>query len=280
VTGDDSLLALYDRALRKEIHYGHTRREVVDGVIRHVAEPPRLSFVLYSDLDEQTADAAIESQIAFFRQLGQPFEWKVYEHDRPPDLRERLVRQGLIADDPDTIMVLDLREAPEALLAPVEADVRRLSGPEQLDDVIGVLRAVYDAPFDWVYPQLGGDMARPGYLSVYVAYVDEEPASTAWSYFYPDSPFAGLWGGTTLESYRRQGLYTALLATRVQEAIRRGKRYLVIDTSDMSRPIVARHGFRLLVRAHGCQWRPVLDEETPEHAFTTAEAPEDELSGN
>lgn len=277
---DKSLLALYDRALRQEIRYDHTRREVVGGVIRHVAEPPRLNFVLYSELDEASADAAIESQIAYFRELGQPFEWKVYDHDQPADLRERLLRHGLIADDPDTIMVLDLEAAPAALLAPIEADVRRLRSPDQLDDAISVLRSVYDAPFDWVYPQLGGDMTRPDYLSVYVAYVDGVPASTGWTYFYADSPFGGLWGGSTLAEYRRQGLYSALLATRVQEAIRRGRRYLTIDASDMSRPIVSRHGFRLLAIAHGCQWRPVLDKQPESDPAPAARQLENELPGN
>lgn len=277
---DESLLALYDRALRKEIRYGHTRREVADGVIRHLAEPPRLNFVLYSELDEASADAAIESQIAYFRELGRPFEWKVYDHDRPADLRDRLLAHGLVADEPDTIMVLDLQAAPESLLAPVEADVRRLASPEQLDDVVAILKAVYDLPFDWVYPQLGGDMARPDYLSIYVAYVDGIPAATAWTYFYPDSPFAGLWGGSTVASYRRQGLYSALLAARVQEAIERGKRYLIIDASDMSRPIVARHGFRLLTIAHGCQWRPIHDAEYETAPATTTERPEDEQPGS
>lgn len=261
---DASLRALYDRALRKEIRYDHTRRDVIGAVIRHVAEPPRLNFVLYSELEESNADAAIEEQIAFFRELGQPFEWKVYDHDRPADLRERLLRYGFIADEPDTIMVLDLEDAPAALLQPVEADVRRLQSPDQLDDVVGILKEVYGTDFAWVYPQLGGDMVKEGYLSVYVAYVNDVPASTAWIYFYPDSSFAGLWGGSTRAINRRLGLYSALLAARVQEASERGTRYLTIDASEMSRPIVARHGFRLLARAHGCQWRPILDEEPEE----------------
>ncbi len=257
---DDRLRALYDRALRQDIRYRHTHREVVGGVVRHVAEPPRLSFVLYSDLNKENADAAIAEQVAHFRALGRPFEWKVYDHDRPADLRERLLRHGFIADEPDTIMVLDLQRPSESLLRPLEADVRRLTDPRQLDDVVAILEGVYETSFGWVYPQLGGDMAIPGYLSVYVAYVDGAPASAAWIYFYPDSSFAGLWGGSTLARYRRLGLYGTLLAARVQEALQRGARYLTIDASEMSRPIVNRHGFRLLARAHGCQWRPMLDE--------------------
>ena len=68
-------------------------------------------------------------------------------------------------------------------------------------------------------------------------------------YYHLHSQFAGLWSGATLPAYRRRGLYTAVLAVRVQEAIRRGYHFLTIDASPMSRPIVARHGFQLLTYA-------------------------------
>jgi predicted acetyltransferase len=68
------------------------------------------------------------------------------------------------------------------------------------------------------------------------------------------SPFASLWGGSTVATHRKQGFYTALLAVRVQEAIRRGARYLTIDASPMSRPIVARFGFMHLTTAYACNW--------------------------
>ena len=52
-----------------------------------------------------------------------------------------------------------------------------------------------------------------------------------------------------------QGFYTALLAVRVQEAIARGRRYLTIDASPMSRPIVERFGFVRLAESTPCIWR-------------------------
>ena len=67
-----------------------------------------------------------------------------------------------------------------------------------------------------------------------------------------------MWGGSTLPLYRRRGLYTALLALRVQEAIRRGYRFVAIDTSPMSRPIVEKHGFRLITYAQDHDWQPAL----------------------
>jgi hypothetical protein len=41
----------------------------------------------------------------------------------------------------------------------------------------------------------------------------------------------------------------------VQEARRRGYRFLTIDASPMSRPIVAKHGFQVLTYAHACEWK-------------------------
>lgn len=67
-------------------------------------------------------------------------------------------------------------------------------------------------------------------------------------------------GASTVERFRRRGLYTALLATRAREAQRRGYRSLTLDASSMSRPIVARHGLELLTYAHVCEW-PHPDEK-------------------
>ena len=53
----------------------------------------------------------------------------------------------------------------------------------------------------------------PDYLSVYLAYVDGQPAACGWARFPAGSPFASLWGGSTLPEQRGRGLYASLLAT-------------------------------------------------------------------
>jgi hypothetical protein len=128
-----------------------------------------------------------------------------------------------------------------------------------LADVVEIETQVWGEDFDWIREQLGNNLERPGYLSVYVAYVEGKPACSGWTYYTPNGHFASLWGGSTVEAYRKQGLYTAVLATRVQEAIQRDYRFLTIDASPMSRPIVGRHGFRLLAYAHACEWKPGKD---------------------
>ena len=106
--------------------------------------------------------------------------------------------------------------------------------------------------FDWVYQRLGRHLEIPGYLSLYVAYVDNEPASCGWAYFRSTSQFAGLYGGSTISKARKHGLYTALLAARVQDALRRGMRLLTIDATPMSRPIAARYGFERITSVREC----------------------------
>lgn len=253
----DELLTLFDREQRIDIEFPDMRKEVLPHVVRFVRPAPGMSFILYSRLDEADVDAVIEEQVAYFSENDQRFEWKVYDHDTPADLKERLVAHGFEPEDPDAVMVLDVQEAPPVLLEPVTADVRALTERDQLDDVITVLEAVWGGDFSWVTERLGSHLEVPGYLNVYVAYAgaDDEPACAGWIYFYSNSQFAGLWGGSTVSEYRKQGLYTAVLAARVQEAMRRGYRFLTIDASPMSRPIVARHGFKLLTYAHACEWQ-------------------------
>ena len=248
------VLALYDREQRREIQFPGMEREETPGIVRYVRPLPGMSFVLYSDLDDATADATIDEQLAYFRANDLKFEWKVYGHDRPTDLVARLVARGFEAEPRDDIMVLDVANAPAALLAETAADVRRLTDPARLADVQAVLAAVWGEDFSWVHDRLGLAMGIPGYLSVYVAYVDETPACAGWIYF-EKGHFAGLWGGSTLEAYRGQGLYTALLAARVREARARGVPYLTIDAGEMSRPIVARHGFQTITTATACKWQ-------------------------
>src|SRR4051812_15195613 len=50
--------------------------------------------IIYSSLSADTADAAIDREIEHHRQLEAAFEWKVYAHDGPPDLIDRLRRRG------------------------------------------------------------------------------------------------------------------------------------------------------------------------------------------
>lgn len=249
----DQILRLYDDDQRIHSEAPLYRREEDEGVIRSIPlQSGRNGFVIYSHLDESNANRMIQAQIDRFTDLGVNFEWKLFAHDTPADLRERLLAHGFESDEDEAILVLDLEEAEESLFhSPADADaaisVEHLERPEQLRDVLAVEEVVWNSKMDWLQGDLGAYLERyPDQASVYVAYVDGAPASAAWAFYQPRSRFVGLFGGSTLEEYRGKGLYTALLAARAEEARQRGRRFLTVDASSMSRPILEKRGFRLL----------------------------------
>lgn len=247
----EKVLALFDTEQRIMIEHPEARKETLPHLVRFIRPAPGSSFITYSRLDESTADAVIQSQVEDFRQRGLHFYWKVYGHDTPADIKQRLVNHGLAMDpnESGSLMVLDVQEAPQALLQPVTADIRQIKHGWGIRDAITVMEQVWGGKFTWMRDRMGGHLKIPGYLSLYVAYEKRKPTCTAWTYFSANSQFASLWGGSTVPEARGKGLYTQILAVRVQEAIRRGRRFLYLDANQNSRPIVEKHGFQFLTTA-------------------------------
>jgi len=250
----DDILALYDLEQRINIEYPGVRKEHRPHVIRFINQKGGPHFILYSRLAGADVESVITEEQAYFGQLGD-VEWKVYAHDQPADLRQRLLASGFEPEGPEAVMVLDLEETSEIITStPDSITVRRLEQASQLKVVRQIEETVWGEDMAWINEQLGADMEKADYLSVYAAYVDGQAACAGWIYFHANGQFADLWGGSTLPEHRGRGLYTALLSVRAQEAAARGYRFLTIDTSPMSQPIVAKHGFRLLTTAWACKW--------------------------
>ena len=253
----EEILALYDQEQRREVEYPGARREETPQIVRHVALMEHdQGFVLYSQVNSSNAEEIIGEQIAYFTGIGQDFEWKLYSHDTPPDLKDRLEALGFLIGESEAVMALELDAASALLLEPVSQDVRRITTPQKIGDVVFVQEQVWDTDFGGLAERLVNDLRyNPEHLSVYVAYEDNSPVSTAWIYFHPNSQFASLWGGSTLPAYRERGLYTALLAVRLQEAQQRGVRFLTVDAGPMSQPILEKHGFQKITTAYACIWK-------------------------
>lgn len=251
----NNLLVRYDKDLRLRIMYPEARKEITNDVVRIIRQAPGMNVVSFTFANETKLHDVIHQQLEYFRPLEQPFTWKVYEHDLLPSLKKKLSAHGFVSDeDPAAVMVLDVKNAPALLSQAVEADIRRIDTVEGLKDVIYVLDKVWGGHNTWVNDRLGLHLGIPGYLSVYAAYVENEPASIAWTYF-PRGHFATLFAGSTIAEYRKQGLYTSLLATRLKEIRERGYRYAVVEAGAMSKPIVAKHGFQHLTTVHDYEWK-------------------------
>ena len=244
-----TILHLYDQEMRQDYPPGQVNVYRRPGLTYFTVSPttPRSGWVVYTRLDAQTAGEAIQSTIDFFRQYGGEFEWKVYDHDTPPDLKERLLAHGFVAEEQESVVALDLQSAPPDFWQPASADIRRVTEPAQLADITRIESEVWGEPFDDLETMLSAEMqAAPDSISIYVAYADGRPASSAWIRFYPGRQFAELYGGATIPAQRGKGLYTALVKARAHEARQRGVRFLLVDASDMSRPVLEKLGFVFL----------------------------------
>jgi len=247
------ILALYDRD-RQEVEIFGMEREQVSSVVRHIF-PDGSGLIIYSDLTGATAEQAIGEQVSHFEAQGCDLSWIVYQHDRPHDLKDRLLAHGFEADDPEAILVLDLEQVSPFLLQSVGHDVRRIDDPGRLDDVITIHQRVWQSDFaQWRASLASRLVEAPHTLRLYVAYVDGVPVSTAQVSLYAQRPFASLVRAATLPVYRGRGLFTALVATIVQETRQRSIPFLDTEANDMSRPILEKLGFQFLTWAHLCTW--------------------------
>jgi predicted GNAT family acetyltransferase len=251
------ILALFDQDQRKKVEFPDMRREVTPELVRHVdSSAGGEGLLTYSQLTETNADDAIRAQVRYFESLGQDFEWKLYDYDQPSDLKERLESGGFIIGAAEAVMLLDLQAAPGILWQPPRQQVQPITDAGQIADVLAIHQQVWEEDFSSLGEYLAGTLSRhPEQMSVYMAYVDGQPASAAWIYFQKHSQFASLWGGATIEGYRKRGLYTALLAVRAQEAKARRVRYLSVDASTMSRPILEKLGFEMIAYSCPCTWK-------------------------
>ena len=252
------VIELYDLDQRINVKYPDTRREEIPNIVRHVGSRRKSGSgtILYSRLDNGNVERTICAQIDYFESISQDFEWKVFDYDSPADLKDRLAAYGFEIEEAEAIMVFDLSATPDFLLQPVAHDVRQITSTAKIADVMSVERQVWNEDFADLEAYLTHTLAsEPEKMNIYVAYVGDQPVSSAWVYFPPHSQFASLWGGSTLPEFRGQGFYSALLAVRVQEAISRKVSYLTVDASPMSRPILEKFGFEKIADSYPCNWK-------------------------
>ena len=80
-------------------------------------------------------------------------------------------------------------------------------------------------------------------MAAVLAVADGVPVSAGRVEFPEDREFASIWGGGTLSAWRGRGVFRSLVAHRAALAAARGYRYLQVDASADSRPILERLGF-------------------------------------
>jgi GNAT superfamily N-acetyltransferase len=257
----DELLAAYDAQLRdhvpERLPTGVTLER--DGPLLRFSGFAHGGFVGYRNLaglEGDDLDALIARQVALFAARGEEFEWKLHGHDAPADLAERLERAGFVPEERETVLVAPLASIPLDAEPPAAVALRRVRERRDLERIASMQEAVWGE----AHP-LADDLERelaadPDGLAVFVAEARDEVVCAAWMRFPAGTQFATLWGGSTLPAWRRRGIYRALVAVRARLAAERGVRFLQVDASEDSRPVLERLGFVAVTTTTPFVWTP------------------------
>ena len=204
----------------------------------------------------QDLDALIKRQQDFFAARGEGLEWKTRAHDRPAELFDRLRAAGFVPEDVETVLIgvaADIADEHPPLPSGVE--LREVTDEAGFTQIAEMENEVWSSNRDHLVPKLTREVGA-GLVTVYAAFAEGRVVSAAWAEFKSGIEFVGIWGGATLAEWRGRGIYRALLAKRAWLAVERGYRYLQIDASKDSKPIVARLGFTEVTTTTPHLWTP------------------------
>jgi GNAT superfamily N-acetyltransferase len=258
------LLDVYNAQLRAHVHDPLPDRVRVerDGPLLRTVGFGGRGWIEYRDLGGIAGgelDELIARQVRIFAERGEPFEWKLHGHDLPADLPERLLAAGFVPEDKETVVIAPVSAIRIDARPPDGVVVREVSELLDLGRIGEMEETVWGKSHGWIYDLAEERAADPDGLRIFVAEAGDVAVCAGWVRFPSGSDFGTLWGGATLPAWRGRGLYRALVAHRAKLAAERGRRYLEVDASDASRPILERLGFVAVTTTTPYVWSPPVD---------------------
>ena len=261
MTSPDALLAAYDAQLR--CHVPNTlppgiRYERLGSVLRVAGR--HQGFVETAPdvgMTGSALDDLIRQHRDFFAARGEAVEWKTRGHDLPADLPDRLLAAGFVPEEPETVVVAETEHLDAEPVLPAGVTISRVGARADFERIAALQTLVWDEDHAWLAGQLESSVrAAPHDVLVFVAEAAGEVVSSCRLEFTPGTDFAGLWGGSTLAAWRGRGIYRALVTHRARLAHERRVRYLQVDASADSTPILLRLGFQALTTTTPYVWTP------------------------
>jgi GNAT superfamily N-acetyltransferase len=261
------LLAAYDAQVRDRVPDPLPEGVTVerDGPLVRFFGMGGRGFVVYRDLgglDGAELDELIARQVHVFAERGEAFEWKQHGHDRPDDLSRRLLAAGFVPEETETVVIAPVAAIASEPRLPEGVTLREATSRADFERIAGLEQAVWGdhGQETWLVEMLESERTvDPDAITIVVTEAGATVVCAAWIRFELGTEFVTLWGGATLPEWRRRGIYRATVAQRANVAAERGFRYLEVDASDDSRPILERLGFRAVTTTTPYVWSPPGD---------------------
>jgi GNAT superfamily N-acetyltransferase len=209
----------------------------------------RAGFVMLTERADRLSDADLRGLVdrtaVFFAGHGRWFEWKTFDHD-PPGLRPLLLERGAVAEPHEALVLGEAAPLAVEPVLPAGLTLREATTRTDLERIAALQSEVWDEDWSWLPDDLELRLAADPPVVVLLVEDGGRVVSAAWLSPFAGTRVAGLWGGSTLAAYRGRGVYRALVARRAQVAVERGHRFLQVDASDDSRPILERLGLSVV----------------------------------
>jgi GNAT superfamily N-acetyltransferase len=255
------LLHAYDAQLRAHVHdrLPDSVRVERDGPVLRTIGFGNHGFVEYRDLaglDGEELDALIARQVRFFADRRERFEWKLHGHDLPADLSERLRAAGFVPEETETVVIARADAVAAEPSLPDGVLLREIRERGDFARIARLQESVWHQDHSWIDDLAEEREADPEGLRVFVAEAGDLTVCSGWARFPSGTDFVTFWGGATLPEWRGRGIYRALVAHRARLAAERGRRYIEVDASDDSRPILERLGFVAVTTTTPYVWSP------------------------
>jgi GNAT superfamily N-acetyltransferase len=161
----------------------------------------------------------------------------------------------------ETVIIASVGEITGRVDLPDGVSLREVSERVDLDRIGAMEETIWhDDRAGWLADSLEAEqVADPHAITIVVAESGDELVCAGWVRFASGTDFATLWGGGTLPSWRHRGIYRAIVTYRANLATERGFRYLQVDASSESRPILERLGFIAVTTTTPFIWTPPRD---------------------
>jgi hypothetical protein len=223
-------------AYGETLHFPQLRgRQITEGT------HPMFDTVGASQLTQDNASETIDAVIEHFSNLNKTFGWVVGPLSTPDDLPDLLEKKGLTQIAQFAGMVL--RDMATPIKTNPRITVRKATAADA-DDLNYLYEHGYPLPGALV-PAMMQMMKESGSID-YLAFLDgvERPISVATMFAFPGHPILMLQGAATLEEYRGNGAYSALVAQRLADGRATGLEVAILQGDrTTSAPICAKLGF-------------------------------------
>jgi GNAT superfamily N-acetyltransferase len=193
-------------------------------------------------LDADRADARIREMADRYQAAGVRPTWWIDPQSAPADLGDRLERMGLVSETVPA-MRIDSTAVPDLEL-PAGVTLSWAVDPEPLRAAMQLIAAGFG-----MREELGGALAdlmapiaRPGSPArTVVAQLDGTPVAAAQGMYFGNA--VAIFNVATLEAARRRGIGAAVTVAVLRDAMDRGARFGVLESSAMGHAVYRRIGF-------------------------------------